>query len=283
MSAGAIGLLLVSAVLHTTWNLLVKRTEEKYITVWCGMLLGSSFFLPFLFFTGLPAPSLWPLLFISVLCEVAYYIVLTAAYDDSDFSLVYPVGRGAAPAFIALWSLLFLHESLTSGGITGIVIIVVGLMIVGGSSLFQAQAKAPLRGLLLALLVALLISIYSAIDGAVVKRTATFPYAVLIFFLAPVLMTPHVFRQYGWTKLRAQFDGYHWRILSVGLLTVSAYFLALVAYSFSRVGYAGAIREVSVVMAAFAGWRFLNEKLGGIRVIGAVVIFVGILVIAIYG
>jgi drug/metabolite transporter (DMT)-like permease len=283
MTFGAIGLLFVSAILHTTWNLLVKRTEEKYITVWWGMLLGSTLFLPFLLFTGLPASSTWLLLLISVLFEIAYYIALTSAYNYSDFSLVYPIGRGAAPAFIALWSVLFLSERLTRGGIIGIIIIIIGLMIVGGTSLFQSHTKPPLRGLFLAILLGLFISIYSTIDGAVVKKTPTFPYAILIFFLAPTLMTPHVLKLYGWTKLKVQFAVYHWRMLLVGLLTVASYFLALVAYSVSRMGYAGAIREVSVVMAAFAGWKFLGEKLGGTRVIGAVVIFGGILVIAFFG
>jgi drug/metabolite transporter (DMT)-like permease len=43
------------------------------------------------------------------------------------------------------------------------------------------------------------------------------------------------------------------------------------------------VREFSVVLGALAGWRFLGERMGGWRVLGAIVIFAGILVIAVFG
>jgi drug/metabolite transporter (DMT)-like permease len=55
------------------------------------------------------------------------------------------------------------------------------------------------------------------------------------------------------------------------------------AYSLAPLSYAGAVREVSVVFGAFAGWQFLGEKMGGMRLVGAAVIFAGILIIALYG
>src|SRR5512141_2933153 len=122
MPLGALALLFGSAILHTTWNLLLKGAGEKYMATWWGMLLGSLLFLPALFFLGLPARSTWILLFISAFAEAAYFIVLSYAYDDADFSLVYPMARGAAPALIAVWSVLFLHESLTTGGVIGLII-----------------------------------------------------------------------------------------------------------------------------------------------------------------
>ena len=95
--------------------------------------------------------------------------------------------------------------------------------------------------------------------------------------------SPLVFRVYGWSVLKTELSAHWIRIVSVGLLTVSAYLLALAAYSMAPVSYVGAIREVSVVLGAFAGWYFLNERLGGWRVFGSVIIFAGILVIAFFG
>ena len=69
----------------------------------------------------------------------------------------------------------------------------------------------------------------------------------------------------------------------LGLLTVSAYLLTLLAYALAPLGYSGAIREVSVVLGAFAGWRFLGEKMGPMRLAGAGIVFVGILMIALLG
>ena len=283
MPLSAIGLLFVSAILHTTWNLFLKRSGEKYVAVWWAAVIGAGLFLPVLFFTGFPAREIWPLLILSVLLEAAYYVVLSAGYNDSDFSLIYPIGRGTAPAFIALWSVLFLRETLTVGGVIGLIVIILGLLIVGGASLIRSLGIPPLRGIRLALFLALLISIYSVVDGMAVKRTAALPYTIMIFFLLPVFTAPLIFRHYGWSSLKTELKLHFWTLLAIGVLTIAAYSLALWAYSISLLGYAGAIREISVVMAAFAGWQFLQEKLGGWRVIGAVVIFAGILVIALFG
>jgi drug/metabolite transporter (DMT)-like permease len=55
------------------------------------------------------------------------------------------------------------------------------------------------------------------------------------------------------------------------------------AYHVAPVGYAGAIREVSVVLAALAGWLLLGEGFGAYRVAGASIVFAGILMIALLG
>lgn len=279
----AIALLFFSAILHTTWNLLLKQTDDKYIATWWAVLVGSLLFLPVLFFTGLPAKETWVLLVASVCIEVVYYALLSAAYTDSDFSLVYPLARGTAPAFIALWSVWFLGEALSPGGLAGLIIVVLGLLIVGGSGLFITPEKPHLKGILLALTIALLISFYSAIDGAAVKQTSALPYAVLVFFLAPAFASPVVIKRYGWQRLTSVWKTNRNRLILIGLLTVCAYLLVLAAYSMAPISYSGAIREVSVVLGAFAGWRFLNEKLGGWRLFGSTVIFLGILVIAFLG
>jgi drug/metabolite transporter (DMT)-like permease len=289
----AILLLVASAFLHTAWNILLKQTGEKYVATWWAIFSGSIAFLPALLFVGFPTGDTWPLLLGSVVVEALYYIVLSAAYNDSDFSLVYPIARGTAPALIASWSILFLGERLTSAGLAGLGVIVTGLLVIGLTGVIADRTSAPTfiqanrppssRGIFLALVLALLISVYSSIDGAAVKRTAALPYAVLIFLLTPVFTAPLVVRRFGWQLLRREWTGHRWRIIAIGILTVFAYLLALEAYTIAPISYSGAIREVSVVIGAFAGWHFLGEKMGGLRVFGAVVIFTGIFMIALYG
>lgn len=283
MPVGAIGLLLISAALHTTWNLLVKQAGEKYMATWWAMLIGSALFLPVLLVTGLPARATWLLLLISAFAEASYFVVLSYAYDDADFSLVYPLARGSAPALIAVWSVIFLHEHLTWYGVAGLAIIIAGLMIVGGSGWLQHDGKPAWRGILPALLLAVIISIYSVIDGAAVKITSPFAYAALIYFVSSLYMTPFIMKKHGWHALKGEFAAHGWQLLGIGALVVTAYFLALLAYRMAHVSYAGAIREVGVVMGAFAGWQFLGEDFGKPRVVGAVVIFAGILLIALLG
>jgi drug/metabolite transporter (DMT)-like permease len=283
MPLEAIGLLLISAALHTTWNLLLKQGGERYMATWWAMLVGSAIFLPVLFFTGLPAHVTWIMMFASAFMEAAYFVVLAFAYNDADFSLVYPLARGSAPALIALWSVLFLREQLTAGGVVGIVILIAGLLIVGSSGWFRLDGRPHWRGILPALVVALCISVYTVIDGAAVKLTSPFAYAPLIYLVSCAYMTPFIVSRHGWTSLKEEFRTHGRRLALIGALIVTAYFMALLAYRISAVSYAGGIREVGIVMGAFAGWRFLGEKFGGWRIFGSIVIFAGILMIAVFG
>ncbi|HEY2980734.1 MAG TPA: EamA family transporter [Anaerolineales bacterium] len=282
MSLPAIGLLFLSAALHTFWNLLLKQAGGKYIATFWTVVLSGLIFAPVLFFTGLPPRSQWPLLLISAIVEVAYFLSLSQAYQDHDFSLIYPVARGTAPAFLTLWSILILGERLTRGGAAGLALIVIGLMVAGGSS-YLAGGVPPRRALVLALLTALFISIYSFIDGFAVKHGPTVSYAIGIFTLIPILITPFVLLRYPRALLQQELSANWKRLALIAVLGVCSYILALTAYALAPLSYAGAIREVSVVFGAFAGWRLLGEKMGGARLFGAAIIFAGILMIALFG
>src|SRR5438876_1301961 len=278
----ALGLLLVAAMMHTTWNLLVKRAKEKQVFIWCSLIAGTIIFSPLLLTSPLLLVTIWPYLISSALVEVIYYITLIRAYENGDFSLVYPMARGAAPAFLLIWATFFLGERPRFFGLIGIALLVFGLIIVGGKTWWTLRKTSGFSksALALALGVACCISIYTAIDGAAVHHVSPLPYTVLVIALSVLFITPAVVMRYGNTaivdELRTNWIG----ITIVGLFTLLAYILALKAYTIARVSYAGSVREISVVFAAFVGWRWLGESFGKIRLTGAMFIFAGILVIA---
>ncbi len=280
----AIALLLSSAVLHALWNLLLKQSEQKYIAMGWQITLSGIISLFALFFTGLPPRSMWLFALVSGALEAIYFGLLTSAYNDHDFSLVYPVARGAAPALVVIWTALFLDEIPSLGGFLGIVLVVCGLVIIGATSLFQNHAGKPqFRGIAIALSVAFVISLYTLVDGFAVKHGPALPYGLSFFVLIPIMTTPLIVRHYGWAPLVEGLRAQPGRLLLVGFLGVIAYLFALFAYSIAPVNYSEAIREVSVVMGAFAGWYFLGESMGKIRILGAVAIFAGIVMIAAFG
>lgn len=284
MPLPAILLLLIGATLHTTWNLIIKQSSEKFVTTWWVVLVGGIASMLGLFFTGMPPRSLWGFVFFSLTAETIYFLLLSYAYQDNDFSLVYPIARGAAPAFLALWSFLFLAEKPTIGGWLGLGLIIGGLIVIGTSALLQeGVGKVHMKGVALALILALVISSYTAIDGAAVKQGPMISYALLIFMLMPISLAPFIFRQYGWSHLKMRWNEQRLRLSFAGVLGIAAYLFALAAYTMAPLNYSGAVREVSVVIGVFAGWKLLGEKLGPARVIGAAIIFAGILVIAIHG
>ena len=284
MSVLAIALLFLSASLHTLWNLLLKQSGQKFIASWWIVTIGAIIFMPVLLISGLPPRSIWFFALVSAGLEAAYVLFLSVAYKYSDFSLAYPMARGTAPAFLLAWSLLFLHEKLTGWGFVGLAMIISGLLLTGASSLIQNRKSIPnIKGIAAALVTALLISLYTFVDGNAVKRGPALPYGILMFTLIPMWLTPFVLRRYGWSQMIAELKVEPVRLLVIGFLWVAAYLIALTAYSFAPISYSGAIREVSVVLGALAGWHFLGERLGVVRVIGAVIIFAGILTIALFG
>ena len=285
MPLAALGLLLVAAVLHAGWNLFVKRAKEKQVFTWWSLVVGAICFAPLLI-VNLPLPlKIWPYVAASALMEAIYYVGLTYAYGLDDFSLVYPLARGAAPAFLLIWATIFLGEHPRPMGLVGLTLLLLGLTVVGGAAWWSQRkiAVPSLNGTIAALATAFCISIYSAIDGAAVRLVSSLPYTVLVLGLSAVLIMPPLLLRYGYHAVTAEWRTNWLRIILVGILMLASYALVLRVYSFARVSYAGAVREISIVFAAFIGWRWLGEGFGVIRLVGAVLIFAGILVIAIAG
>ena len=285
MPLTALGLLLAAALMHTTWNLLVKRAKEKQVFIWCSLIVGTIIFSPLLLTSSISLFSIWPYLLSSAFVEAIYYITLIRAYENGDFSLVYPMARGAAPAFLLIWATLFLGERPRLFGLVGIALLVFGLIIVGGKTWWTLRKTSGFSksALVLALCVACCISVYTAIDGAAVHHISPIPYTVLVIALTVLFITPVVFMRFGNTAIVYELRVNWMRITVVGLFTLLAYILALKAYTIARVSYAGSVREISVVFATIVGWRWLGESFGTIRLIGAMFIFAGIVVIAFAG
>ena len=208
MPIAAIFLLLLSASLHALWNLLLKKSQEKYIAMGWQVILSGLFSFFLLLFTGFPPRSMWLFALISMSLEAVYFILLSNAYSDHDFSLVYPIARGTAPAFLMLWSILFLHETLTPGCMLGIGMIVAGMVIIGATSLIQSRgSRLHLKGVLVALSVALIISLYTLIDGTAVKNGPPLPYALTMFMLVPFVTTTYNIRRFGWKQFASAWNG----------------------------------------------------------------------------
>ncbi|HEX5506308.1 MAG TPA: EamA family transporter [Thermomicrobiales bacterium] len=283
----ALALVLTAAALHATWNLLVKRAAQKQVFTWWALIVGTLCFAPFLVAGPALPVHAWPYIAASAVAEAAYYYLLTRAYTQADFSLVYPLARGAAPALLAIWAALFLGERPSGAGLAGLALLVGGLLVVGsgagggtGKGLLAAL-RGP--GIVSALGVALCISIYSTIDGAAVRFVPPAPYLVLVMGLTTALVTPLVLTRYGGRAAAAEWRANWPRIVAVGVLTLLTYLLVLRAYSIAPVNYAAAIRETSIVFAALIGWRWLGEGFGARRTAGAALIVAGIVTIAVLG
>ena len=95
MPLTAIAFIIVAAAMHTAWNLIVKRTDERQIVTWWALIVGSLINLPLLLNISIPV-AVWPYAIASAAVEAAYFMLLLRAYQNGDFSEVYPIARGAA-------------------------------------------------------------------------------------------------------------------------------------------------------------------------------------------
>ena len=277
----ALALVLAAGILHASWNLILKRSSERLIVAAWAMLLSAVVFVPAL----VPPPAaVWPFVGASAVVYVAYYACLARAYGDGDFSLIYPIARGTAPAMLALWAVLFLGERPSPGGVLGIITILCGLIVLGGAPLWSREGgamdrrhtlRAHARGSGSAFLVAFFISVYSTLDGAAVRQWLPVPYLVLVFGLSGSAFVGMLATRDGKRVLRVLRT--HFRpIVMIAVMTFAAYALVLRAFQIAPISYAGAAREVGIVFGALAGWLLLGERFGRIRSVGAVLVFAGI-------
>src|SRR4051812_18960998 len=104
MSSLVVGMVLFAALLHASWNALVKSAPDTFLTtvlVAAGGGLISACALPFF---AAPAAASWPFIGASALAQLVYYALLVATYQSGDISHGYPVMRGTAPLLVALAS-----------------------------------------------------------------------------------------------------------------------------------------------------------------------------------
>jgi drug/metabolite transporter (DMT)-like permease len=276
LSGSLIAILLAAAAVHAIWNLFLKTAEDRQPVAWWGLLVTSACCLAILATRPAPPRAVWGLLAASAGLEGTYYILLMAAYRVGDFSLVYPVARGAAPALLAGWAILALRERPTPLGGGGILLVVMGILIMGWSG---AVRRAP-RALALSLTLAVVISVYSVVDAAAVRRADPVAYTAALFVLTTLFVTPVIGLRAGWPALKRALRGERARILLIGVLQIVGYLAVLWVYARAPVAYAGAVRESSILLAALLGWLVLNEALGRRRVVGALVMLAGISCIA---
>ena len=57
--------------------------------------------------------------------------------------------------------------------------------------------------------------------------------------------------------------------------------MVLYAMSLAQVSYILALRQISVVLGALMGVIFLGEKYGRVRIIGSVIIFLGVYILGV--
>lgn len=276
---------LCGALLHASWNIVVKGAADKEVEVALVHFAGAIAALPLVFWLGLPPGPSWPYLLASLCVHVAYYITLAGAYKHGDLSATYPIMRGTAPVLVALGSTLLLSESLSTTAWLGILAVTTGVMWVGLSR--PAEALHHHRAVAFALVNAVVICCYTLIDGVGVRVAKmaggeVASYVVMLFVLDgvpyPLLLAWQRERE-GRPAIWAQMRQRWWIATFGGLASMGSYWIALWAMTRAPVAVVSALRETSVLFGTAMSVWILNERFGWQRGLGAVAIVAGVVLL----
>jgi uncharacterized membrane protein len=286
MSGMALVIVLTSAFLHAGWNYLLKKSDRKIVFIWWFLLISVILYFPaFAYYfpkVSIPAQG-WFCIVATGLIHAVYFGFMGGAYQRGDLSLVYPLARGSGPLFVPILAVILLGEEIALLGGLGILFIISGIYCVhlrsfSGSAFLEPFAALRGGASLWALFTGLAIAAYTLVDKVGVGLVYPPVYIYLLLLITWLLITPWVLiRERGGVK--SEWQRHKGSIAVVGFLSGFTYLMILFALTMSKVSYVAAVREVSIVLSAYFGIVYLGEKQGRQKLLGAVLITLGVIAI----
>jgi len=269
-------LVLLAALLHASWNALVKTGPDPLLSLASLHVTAALVVIPIIFFVPLPNAECIPYLGASVAIHWLYYGLLSSAYRVGDLSHVYPLSRGIAPLLVAVVSALVAGEFLPGLTMAGIVVASGGIILL--SFAHGLPWRHDPKPVVFALGTGASIAAYTVIDGLGVRHSFdAISYITWLFLLEGATFGPFIY------FLRRKQVIEHWRqrglaLVGGGLASAGAYGLVIYAMNSNPMAMVSALRETSVLMAALIGTLILKEGFGKTRVSAAVLVTGGVFI-----
>lgn len=264
---------LFAALMHAGWNAVLKIRIEPLIAMTLITAAAGAIGLPFLLVLGFPRSESWPWLAASTALHLGYYVTLCEAYRRADMSQIYPIARGGAPLLTATASLVVLHEPLAPATAVGIAILCGGVMLM---SFAGGKVALDFRALGYALATSLTICGYTLAD-AIGARTSGDPnsYAAGLFVVDAWPLPLFLYLRRGREAFRPM-RRYLPLGFAGGAMTLSAYWIAIWAFTVAPVALVATLRETSVLFATLIAVLVLKEDWRPLRAAAAILIVAGI-------
>lgn len=273
MEPQVFGAVLVAALLHAGWNAAVRGAADRQAAIHgvaLGQALVSAALLPLV---AAPAPAAWPWIVAGAGLHVGYQLCLARAYDRADLSQVYPLARGTAPLLVALVSVTALGVALTP--LQGLAIAAVSLgvllMALGG----RGAAALRRAGLGYALATAGFTAAYTLVDGLGARVAGTaggYLFWLMVLNGAAMLALGGLG---GPEARRAVATAVRPRALAAGVVSLTAYWIAVWGFTRAPIALVAALRETSILFAVLIAWAVLREPVGRRRWLAALCIAAG--------
>lgn len=274
MSFGVMVVVLFAALLHASWNFLVKSTTDKHLSMTAVVIGHAPFALVMLVIMPFPSLDSLPYLLTGAMLHVGYQLFLLASYRIGDLSQVYPLARGVAPLIVAGVSVLLLDVPFSRIELYAIVIIGTGIMSL--TLVRRSDGHRNGRAALLAIITGTFIAAYSLVDGLGAREagTALGFYGwlsiinVLVFAVFMNIARPGIVKKVIF---------HHWRLTLIGgTASFLAYGIVIWAFTQAPIALVTAVRESSIIFALLFGVFFLEERLDLLKVVSAMLTMLGI-------
>ena len=269
--------IIFTAFLHAVWNAMVKKEDNKYVSLTAIVLGHIPISIIVIFFTPMASFQSIPYIFISAIFLTGYEWCLMSAYRLEDFTKVYPIARGTAPIFIVLLSLFLFDVSISKFELMGILVISFGIIILGFRNI---KTFRNYSALVYALGTGLFISCYSISDGYGGRASASplnytawlmILNAIIFLILLRIMNKPGVVRKVFIKGKKIFFIG--------GTLSYIVYGTIIWAFTQASVPTVAALRETSIIFALLIGTFFLKEKFTLLKTAAVLTIFFGVILL----
>jgi len=269
-------LVLLSALLHATWNAFLHLSEDR---VW---LLGMMA-MPYLAVSAIgvlvlpmPAPAAWPYIVASAVLEWGYLLALIRAYRSGDFGQIYPIARGMSPMLVFVGALVFAGETLKPLAALGVALVSTGIV----SLAFRRGMQFSGESVPFALLTGLFIAAYSVVDGIGARVAGNgLSYIMWVYLIWNI---PQFLLAWHWRGgAKGLFIGRALVVKGIasGVLALGAYCLIIEAYRYLPIATVSALRELSSIFAVLIGCIFMHEKLTTRRIVACALVTLGAILI----
>ena len=266
---------LASAILHASWNVLLKASRDPQLDTVATNLMRGLLASVAVLWLPLPAQAAWPWIVASALVHIAYFHLLARAYQEGEMTFAYPIMRGGGPLISALAAVMLFDEHLGASQVLALVLICGGILAFATlASREPARFSSALR---FALANAVVIAAYTLIDAQGVRLSgAAFSY-VLWFFVLNGLTQGGVGLWRDATPV-LRYVRAHWLRACMGALcSIGAYGTALWAMTQAPVALVACLRETAVVFGAVLAALFLGERLTRKKIFASTLVLLGLL------
>ena len=281
-----IALVLISAVMHAGWNLLVRRKRATDVFLRISLVITVFGLLPALALEFLSTPILpiiWTIVPAAAVCQAIYYLGLSRAYRSGEFTVVYPLARALPVLLVALTDLLRGHPPAPLGWL-GLVLVFAGCILIPLESLRGFSLARYWNRTSLWIIVAALGTVgyttFDSIAGQAMQAgpDAAIRYGIFEFSLAFVAFSLIMKSLRQPIQHEEGLKG--WRTpLIAGVFLFTSYALILWSLQLTpHASYVVALRQLSIVIGVVVGAVAFRETAPGLRISAAAITVAGVVV-----